>query len=245
MPAVSSAQETAALHAYFSPDKLGVATTIGFSFELSTTDNLAPPPLARIDLYMPAGMNYTRTTMGLALCTITALEIGGAGACPPNSKLGEGDAFVEVPFGTGNGHELPSIEAFMGPPVKGNMVVLFYANGQAPVYAQLVFGGELLPETGIYGSDLGTPMPPIPSVPGGPDVSIIRVSATIGPENVTYYRNERARTGPFHPRGVAIPMHCPAGGFPFSASFIFIEGAHATATTKVPCPSTHASRRRK
>lgn len=244
MPSAAGAQETAALHAYFAPDKLGVPTTIGFSFELSTSGGLAPPPLSRIDLYMPAGMNYTRTTLGLALCSFAQLEAGGAAACPPNSRLGQGDAFVEVPFGTGSGRELPTIEAFMGPPVKGNMVVLFYANGQAPVYAQLVFGGELLPLTGMFGSDLGTPVPPIPSVPGGPDVSIVKVSATIGPQNVTYFRNEGARTGPFHPRGVAIPMRCPAGGFPFSASFTFIEGGHATASTKVPCPTTKASRRK-
>ena len=50
---------------------------------------------------------------------------------------------MEVPFGTGAGHEIPEIQALMGPPHNGNIVVLFYANGQEPVYAQIIFQGEL------------------------------------------------------------------------------------------------------
>ncbi len=44
---------------------------------------------------------------------------------------------MEVPFGEGVGHEIPDIEALMGPPRAGNVVVLFYADGREPVYAQI------------------------------------------------------------------------------------------------------------
>ena len=144
---------------------------------------------------------------------------------------------MEVPFGTGSGHELPEVQALMGPPSNnGNIVVLFYANGQTPVFAQLVFRGEVLPATGIFGSQLATVVPPIPSVPNGPDVSIVSVQATIGPSHLIYTKHVHGRLVHFHPVGIAVPEHCPRGGFPFTAEFGFQDGSHASASTTVPCP---------
>jgi hypothetical protein len=236
-PAVAAgATEQASLHASFSPDRLGASTTIGFSFQVSTTEGLAPPPMTAVDLHMPAGMNYTETTLGLAICQPAVLQAKGPSGCSPNSRLGYGSASVEVPFGTGSGHELPEIQALMGPPSKGNMVVLFYANGQTPVFAQLVFQGEVLPQFGRFGSQLSTFVPPIPSVPNGPDVSIVQVQATIGPNHLTYYKHVHGKLVSFHPVGIAVPEHCPSGGFPFSAEFTFQDGSHASAATTVACP---------
>jgi hypothetical protein len=236
-PAVAAATtQDATLHASFSPDRLGKSTTIGFGFTVSTPEGLAPPPLTSINLHMPAGMNFTTTTLGLAICKPIALQEHGISGCPANSRLGFGNASVEVPFGTGSGHELPEIQALMGPPSKGNMVVLFYANGQTPVFAQLVFKGEVLPASGIFGSQLSTVVPPIPSVPNGPDVSILSVQATIGPSHLTYYKRVHGRRVSFHPVGIAVPTHCPQGGFPFSAEFTFQDGSTAATSTTVPCP---------
>ncbi len=237
MPAVAqAATETATLNTSFTPDKLGSSTTIAFSFELKSAEGTAPPPLRTVDLHLPAGMNYTRTTLGLAVCQPAALEKEGASACPNNSRLGTGAAYVEVPFGTGEAKELPQIEAFMGPAKKGNLVVLFYANGQEPVYAQLVFSGELLPASGPFGSQLATTIPIIPSVPGGPPVSIVKVEADIGPNGLTYTKTVHGKIVHFHPRGISIPEHCPKAGFPVSASFGFEDDSHTTASTTIPCP---------
>jgi hypothetical protein len=243
-PSAGATTEQASLHASFTPDRLGAPTTIAFGFALATQAGLAPPPLSSVDLHMPAGMNYTQTTLGLAICNPAVLQAHGLSACPPNSRLGSGSASVEVPFGVGSGHELPEIDALMGPPHEGNMVVLFYANGQTPVYAQLVFQGEVLPQSGAFGSQLSTLVPAIPSVPNGPDVSIVNVNATIGPQGVTYYRKAHGRTIAFHPRGIAVPERCPKGGFPFEAQFVFQEGATAAASSTVPCPPPVRHRRR-
>jgi hypothetical protein len=236
-PAAGAVTEQATLQASFSPDRLGASTTIGFGFHLSTAEGLAPPPLANIDLHMPAGMDYTATTLGLSICQPKALEAHGLTGCPPNSRLGFGSAFVEVPFGSSSGQEIPEIWALMGPPTSNsNIVVLFYANGQTPVFAQLVFRGELLPSAGQFGSELNTAVPAIQSVPNGPDVSIISVSSTIGPGHLTYYKHVHGRRVPFRPVGIAVPTHCPRGGFPFSADFAFQDGSTTTASTVVPCP---------
>jgi hypothetical protein len=231
-----ASSETATLQAGFSPDRLGASTTISFGFHLTTTEGLAPPPLSGLDLRMPKGINYTTTTLGLAVCQPAALQEHGLAGCSPNSRLGFGSAFVEVPFGVGAGDEIPEIQALMGPPHDGNLVVLFYANGQTPVYAQLIFTGEITAAAGIFGTQLGAAVPPIASVPGGADVSVLSVQSTIGPSELTYYRHSHGRLVAFHPRGVSVPERCPRGGFPFSAEFSFQDGSRTTASTTVPCP---------
>lgn len=234
--AASAQEEIATLHTSFTPDRLGASTTIGFSFEVHTTDGLAPPPLTGMDLHMPAGMSYINTTLGLAICGRGTLESKGGEACPTNSKLGTGSAFVEVPFGKGAGHELPAISAYMGPPSKGNMVILFYVNGRTPVYGQFIFNGEVLPEAGIFGSQLNAAVPLVKSVPNGPDVSIVRAETNIGPQHLVYYRKRKGRREKFKPRGIAVPEKCPAGGFPFYAEFTFQDGSSTEAKSTVPCP---------
>jgi hypothetical protein len=229
--------ERASLHASFSPDRLGAPTTISFAFHLETTEGTAPPPLTSLDLRIPAGMNYTRTTLGLSICRPSALLAKGLAGCPPNSRLGYGSALVEVPFGIGAGHEIPEVQAVAGPSSSGNLVVLFYANGLFPVSAQLTFAGEVLPDSGAFGSQLQTNVPLVASVPGGPDVSIVSVQSTIGPAHLTYYKHVHGRLVAFRPRGVAVPERCPRGGFPFAASFAFQDGSETTASTTVPCPA--------
>lgn len=237
--AAVGATEDVKLHAGFTPDRLGAATTISFGFHIQTSEGLAPPPLANIDLHMPAGIDYTSTTLGLAICRPAALVEKGVAGCSPNSRLGFGAASVEVPFGAGAGQEFPEIQALMGPPHNGNEVVLFYANGETPVWAQLVFRGEVLPDSGAFGSQLVLEVPAISSVPGGADVSIVNVQSTIGPRGLIYHRRSHGRLISFHPRGVSIPERCPPHGFPFLAQFVFQDGTQTSARALVPCPARH------
>lgn len=146
---------------------------------------------------------------------------------------------MEVPFGLGSGHEIPEVQAVAGASAKGNLPVLFYANGLYPVFAQLAFSGEVLPDSGLFGSQLAVDVPLVTSVPGGPDVSIVEVHTTIGPSHLTYYRHSHGRLVPFHPRGVSVPEHCPRGGFPFAAEFGFPDGGSTSSHTTVPCPPRH------
>lgn len=234
--AAQATSELASLNASFAPDRVGAPTTITFGFHLSTSEGTAPPPLTSLDLRMPAGMNYTTTQLGLAICQPAVLVAKGWAGCPANSRLGFGTAYVEVPFGTGAGHEIPEIQALAGPSPNGNLVVLFYANGLFPVAAQLTFSGEVLPDSGHFGSQLATTVPLVTSVPGGPDVSIVSVTSTIGPSHLTYYKHAHGRLVSFRPRGVSVPERCPRGGFPFAAEFTFQDGGRTSASTAVPCP---------
>jgi hypothetical protein len=231
--------ETASLHASFSPDRLGASTTIGFSFKLQGTGGGLPAPLSAISLRLPPGIDYLSTTLGLSICAPAVLAAHGPGGCPPNSRLGSGSALVEVPFGTGAGKEIPEIQALMGPPSNENIVVLFYANGLAPVLAQIVMQAELIAGSDTMPGRLDTSVPLIASVPAGPPVSILSVSATIGPAGLTYYATRHGHRVAFHPRGVAVPRRCPRGGFRFSARFSFTDATSASASYSVPCPRPH------
>jgi hypothetical protein len=233
---LATAAEHVTLHASFSPDRLGASTTIGFGFEIENSTGQAPEPLRGVSLRLPPGIGYLYTTLGLASCEPSALLAHGLAGCSPNSRLGSGSAFVEVPFGSSKGYEIPDIEAVMGPSHDGNIVVLFYADGREPVYAQIVFAGELIAGSAAFGGRLDAAVPLIPSVPEGPDVSIVRVHATIGPAHLTYYEQVHGRTISFHPRGVTVPARCPRGGFRFSASFAFQDDSSTVARTTVPCP---------
>jgi hypothetical protein len=185
---------------------------------------------------MPPNMNYITSSLGLATCVPKRLEEKGLTGCPANSRLGYGSAFVEVPFGQDAGHEIPEIQALMGPPRNGNVVVLFYANGLQPVFAQIVFEGELVTGSGPFGEDLAAAIPLIPSVTNGPPVSIIDVKSTIGPNHLLYTKRVHGRLVHYRPEGVSVPERCPHGGFPFVADFAFLDGSMVVAKTKVPCP---------
>jgi hypothetical protein len=234
--ASAGADQSVVLHTSFSPNRLGASTTVGFGFDISSTSGGLPSPLRGVDLHLPAGINYVTTTLGLAICQPSALVAHGLAGCSPNSRLGFGSARAVVPFGLGASYEIPNIQALMGPPQNGNIVVLFYADGREPVYAQLVFQGELLTGSGSLGGSLDTAIPLIPSVTSGAPVSIINVRSTIGPSHLTYYRRVHGRTISFHPRGVTVPERCPRGGFQFSALFTFMDGTSTVAKNTVPCP---------
>jgi hypothetical protein len=232
----AGAAETAELQTSFTPDVLGANTTIGFGFHITNTNGGSPAPLDSVSLHLPPGINYITTTLGLAICQPSTLLAKGVNGCSPNSRLGFGEAYVEVPFGQGSGHEIPNIQAVMGPPHNGNIVVLFYANGLSPVSAQLVFQGELVAGSSTFGGSLNTAVPLIPSVPNGPPVSVVSIHSTIGPSHLTYYKYAHGKKVAFHPRGVGVPLSCPRGGFPFTADFGFTDGTTAIANSTVPCP---------
>jgi hypothetical protein len=233
---VAGAAETVKLYTSFSPERLGASTTIGFGFDLASSDGGLPSPLQSVSLSLPVGLNYLTSTLGLAICQPAALLARGLSGCSANSRLGFGSAYVEVPFGQDSGHEIPRIDALMGPPHNGNIVVLFYADGREPVYAQIVFDGELVAGSQQVGGSLDAAVPLIPSVSGGPPVSIVRVRTTIGPAHLTYHERVHGHTVSFHPVGVSLPARCPRGGFRFSARFTFQDATSASAASTVSCP---------
>ena len=81
-------------------------------------------------------------------------------------------------------------------------------------------------------------VPPIPSLPEAPYVSVTEMHITLG-GNLTYYETVRRRSIPYHPAGISLPDTCPHGGFRFTSTLAFLDGESASTRTVVACPRSH------
>lgn len=145
--------------------------------------------------------------------------------------MGQGTAVVEVPFGPEVVPESVALGFFAAPSTDGRLHLAIVVHGKKPVLATLVMRGVLLP------GRLQITVPAIVGVAGGPDVSLVRMSASIGGA-LTYFEQIGGKTIPYRPRGIGLPDRCPRGGWRMAAHFAFIDGAESSATTVVPCPAS-------
>ena len=232
----AGASEAVRLVTSFSPNRPGASTTITFGFTITSPNGQVPSPLRGVDLHLPAGIGLARNTLGLDVCEPVYLYGHGPRGCPENSRLGFGRAIAEVPYGPEVVQERAAVYAYRGLPENEHVTVLFFAEGWTPVFADLVFPGQLLEDSGPFSGRIDTEVPLITSVPGGPDVSVVYFQSTFGPRYLTYHHRVHGRTVAFRPRGVTVPLVCPRGGFPFAADFVFQDGVHLTAHSAAPCP---------
>lgn len=234
---VARAAQRVSLEAGFSPDRLGKPTTIDFGFRVSSSvPGEVPSPVVGVDIYLPAGMGLATSTLGLAVCQpARLLELGLAG-CPANARVGSGRAVGELKVEGEVIHEAARVQAVLGPNINHHEQVLFYVEGEAPVSAELLFPGELLPSTvAAFSGHLNTVVPVVSAWTGGPDISVTRFSSSLGPRGLIYYKHVHGFVVPFRPRGISVPTNCPAGGFPFRAELTFLDGSRVTADHAVPC----------
>ena len=180
-----------------------------------------PPPLTQIELRYPDNLGLGLSGLGLATCTAQILEASGPSGCPPNSVMGYGAAFTGIVLGATTITESAPITILRSPDQEGHLAVLFCAEGTAPVNTRIVFPGLLLPAPAPFGGLVSVGVPLVPTLPGAPYISVIRLRATIGPEKVTYYEQAGGTTLAYRPKGILLPRSCPGVAFrspPNSAS---------------------------
>ncbi len=234
--ATAAAAESVKLTVGLSPERLGAGTTLEFSARIDAPGGRVPSPLTGLALQYPANLSILASGLGLATCTLPTLEdIGGTG-CPKNSQMGYGNALVEIPFGPETIYERGTITIWMGPVQNDHIQLLFYAYAGHPSLAELVFPGTVLETNPPYGGLLDTQIPEIPVLPGGPPASVVTLTAAIGPKNVTYHDYLHGKWVHYKPDGLRLPRICPPGGFPFAATFTFLDNTSTTDRASVPCP---------
>jgi hypothetical protein len=237
LPAAAGASgETARISAALVPERLGAPTAISLHFKVAASRGAVPAPVSGIDVLLPPNLGIATSGLGIASCDPTALEALGPAVCPRNSRMGSGSATVEIPIGPEVRQEHVQLTLFAGPSPDGYLRILIYAIGEFPVEAQIVLTSVLLP------GRLAITVPLVPSLPGGPDVSLVDMRATIG-GNLTYVERVHGRTAAYHPRGIGLPTRCPRTGFPFGAMFSFVDGGRVPAHTAVACPRATRARR--
>jgi hypothetical protein len=231
----SGATVPVTLSAAFSPMTLGRRTTLEFGFKFGAPPGRVPPPLIGIELHYPNELGLGLSGLGLADCTVAAMEAAGPGGCPANAVMGFGEVRSGIVLGTQIVSEAAHVTVMRAPNRGGRLAVLFYAEGTAPVDARVIFPGLLLPSPSPFGGVVNIGVPLVETLPGAPYVSVISLRSTIGPKKVVYFEQVDGRTLAYQPRGILLPRRCPRRGFPFAARFSFSDGSRASARTTVRC----------
>jgi hypothetical protein len=229
LPSSASAAQSASITTTFTPLRLGAPTTVALGFAISAPRGQVPSPLTGVDFRYPSNLGIGRSELGVVPCAVAEIEARGPSICPPDSRMGSGSAFVEIPVGGEVQTETASIALVAGPSENGFVKLLVAVTGESPVIARIVMPSLLL------GGELKLTVPLVASLPGAPDVSVVRVHVTLG-GNLTYYERRHGRTVSYRPTGIVLPRRCPHGGFRFTASFSFEDGTQAQAHETVACP---------
>ncbi len=236
-PTVAKPEIDARLQASFQPYRLGARSTLQFRFSFSARGTTAPPPpLVQMQLRYPRGVNFFLNNLGIRRCARRVLEASGPGGCPRDSVMGYGVVRTGVLLGSTEVEENAPITILRAPEEHGHLTLLFYAEGKDPVLTSVIFSGRLLSAKEPFGGSVRIGVPLVATLPGAPYVSVLRLHATIGPENLTYYRRRHGVSLAFRPTGILLPPACLGRSFPFAAVFTFSSGAQAKTKTSVPCP---------
>ena len=230
------AKQSVRLSATLSPEALGHGTTLGFDFRIRSPHGHVPSPVVAIALRYPENFGIGTSDLGVETCRQADLDAIGLRACPANSLMGSGAATVEIAVGPDVVHEVTKVTVVRAPVRDERFALIFYADGISPVLAQISLPALLLEAANPFGGQVSIHLPLVPSLPESPDLTLVHLHAEIGPEHLTYYEHVHGRTVAYHPRGILLPKSCPHGGFPFSATFAFLDHTHHTANAVVPCP---------
>jgi hypothetical protein len=231
------------LHASFTPEHLGQQTSVSFTVQITMPAGGVPPPLTEAVVRYPAGVNIGLSELGIDTCQVATLERFGPEGCRADSIMGEGRAIGALQIGPEVISETAHVTVLRAPQREGSLAMMFYVDAGGPVAAQLVLPGLLAPAPARFGGEIKMQLPLVEGLPGGPDVAVTLVQLALGPRGLTYYEHVHGKLVPYHPRGILLPNHCPRGGFPFSGTFIFLNGGRTNALTSVPCPGPGSSRR--
>lgn len=226
-----------ALHATLSPERLGHDSAIEFAVTVTYPAGQTPLPLREIALSYPNSLGIAISGLGTATCQMATLQRAGPSECPTNSLMGYGSALVEVPFGAQTVSERANITILMAPlAADGNLALLVYVAAATPVFAEFALPSVIAPAPAPFGGQVDVRVPPIESLPGGPEGALLKLTTTLGPSGITYDEYAHGRRIAYHPRGIRLPRKCPHGGFPFASRLVFSEGQPVYTQAAVPCP---------
>ncbi len=225
--ALAAPETSAAIHASFQPNRLGASTALTLAADFSGGAEGVPAPLRQAVLRLPAGI--TIDLRGSTTCPQSHLRRRGAAGCPAGSIVGRGHALTDVYAGSLVVPEEANVTVFRGPSHRGLQSFEIFGQGETPLYQSVISTAVLQPESAPYGVKLTVSVPPIPTLVLEPDASIVSVSVTVGGTG----REPKAHAAA---GSIRVPRSCPAGGFPFAASFAFADGSATSASATVACP---------
>jgi hypothetical protein len=147
--------------------------TLRTTFRIADDTGAKPPPVTNTTLRFPKGAGLNARYF--KKCSASALQSKGPSGCPAASVIGRGTA-------TGDARPIiaevkAKITLFNGASVSGAPSIIVYA--QPEISAPIVIQGAIKPQKGgPYGYVLSVDVPPIPTLPGQPNASVVFFDAT-------------------------------------------------------------------
>ncbi len=175
LAAPAQAQTSATITPSFSPDRPGAKAALTFTIHYTGGEFGIPSPVHKSVMLFPAGL--TLEVPSLRSCTAALLLARGPSGCPAQSKIGHGHALAETTAGAQLVTEEVTVWAFIGPPQNNEPTLELLGEGSTPVPGQVVVTGTVIPARAPYGEELVIPIPPVPTLPSEPDVSMVNLLA--------------------------------------------------------------------
>lgn len=147
--------------------------TLRTTLRIADDTGAKPPPVTNTTLRFPKGAALNARYF--KRCSVSTLQSKGPSGCPTASVIGKGTA-------TGDARPIiaevkAKVTLFNGQPVSGNPTIVIYA--QPEISAPIVIQGEIKRQrSGRYGYVLSVDIPPIPTLPGQPNASVVFFDAT-------------------------------------------------------------------
>ena len=238
-----TAPATVALRVAFDRNaRLGGTTAIAFDFRIDARG--APAAMTVLTVRTPAGVDFATSGLGIATCRPAQRDLIDVLArghdlrpCPANAVLGHGDATAAIYYSDEQTVAASgAITLYNGPPVNNRPGVVAYVRTQHPIRSQLVSAGGLFPAPRPFGLGMRLTLPPLPNSPFGAPISVARLTFDLGGEDIVYYELINGRRVTYRPGGLALPAHCPRGGFRFRATVGFADGSARNGGAVVRCP---------
>jgi hypothetical protein len=240
----TAAPATVALRVAFDRTaRLGGTTAIAFDFRIDA--RTAPAAMTDLTVRVPAGIDFATSGLGVATCRPAqrdVLDVLARGhdlrPCPANAVLGRGNATAAIYYSDEQTVAASgAITLYNGPPVGNRPGVVAYVRTQHPIRSQLVYAGGLFNAPRPFGLGMRLTLPTLPNSPFGAPISVARLTFDLGGEDIVYYELIKGRRVKYRPGGLALPAHCPRGGFRFRATVGFADGSARSGGAIVPCPS--------
>jgi hypothetical protein len=223
--AIAKATTFATIAPVLSPNRLDAKGALTLTIRYAESELGVPAPVRRVVLRLPVGL--TLEIPELRSCSVTRLEALGVRGCPRQSEIGIGQALVEASLGAATVTENVGLLAFLGPPRNLQPTFAILVQGSRPISEQIVLVATSLPDRAPYGEKLVMSVPPIPTLPPQPEVSIVSFSLRVGAS-----RRHRRHSA----NAVLMPSSCPAGGFPFAVESTYADGSVGRARATEGCP---------
>jgi hypothetical protein len=215
--------------------KLGAGGTL--SVKSSVTDSLGgiPSPLTQLVIDIPPGVGYNWATT--PVCPVATIQAATGSTppsgCPAGSKIGSGTATIQAQLGTSALVESAVLDIFLTQ--RSPVTYYVWSNGTTPIEETLVFPGTYTPTSAPYSEKIFVNVPPIPTVPGGPNASVTALNFTVGGNHTALVKQGRKKVKKSLPLFV-LPKKCPGGTLPYAATASFADQTTVALTGKVACP---------